>query len=57
MYKRQCIDKVNKVLAKLQAMQGEFTINELKKELNEEFKDKIITENIANVILIPNIEP
>ena len=29
-------------------MQGEFTINELKKELNEEFKDKIITENIAN---------
>ena len=44
----ECIDKVNKVLAKLQAMQGEFTINELKKELNEEFKDKIITENIAN---------
>lgn len=44
----ECVEKVNKVLTKLQSRQGEFTTNEFRRELNEEFKDRIIAENVAN---------
>ncbi len=44
----ECINKVSKVLASFQSQQGEFTIQQFKKELNEQFKNTIISENVAS---------
>ena len=44
----ECINKVSKVLANFQLQQGEFTVQQLKKELNEQFENTIISENVAN---------
>ena len=42
------VNIVSNILAKFQSKQGEFTMQEFKKELNDQFKNTIIAENIAN---------
>ena len=42
------INSVSEVIAKFQMQQGEFTMQQFKKELNITFKDNSIAENIAN---------
>lgn len=42
------INIVSNILGKFQGKQGEFTLQQFKKELNEQFKNTIIAENIAN---------
>lgn len=43
-----CINKVSDILARLQRQQGEFTMIQFKKKLNEAFKNSVISGNIAN---------
>lgn len=44
----ECINTVSNILAKFQSQQGEFTLQQFKKELNDQFKNSVIAENVAN---------
>ena len=42
------VNIVSNILAQFQSKQGEFTMQEFKKELNDQFKNSVIAENVAN---------